>query len=97
MSHPAFSFHDITKRFGPIVANSKVSFSVEKGSLHGVVGENGAGKSTIMKILYGLYEPDEGYIELGGEKTRITSPLQAIRHKIGMVHQHFMLVPTLTV
>ena len=65
--------------------------------MHTLLGENGAGKSTLMKILYGLYLPDEGTIELNGERVDITSPTDAIRQGIGMIHQHFMLVPTLTV
>lgn len=93
---PRFSVSQITKRFGNVVANDEVSFSVQRGSIHGVVGENGAGKSTIMKILYGMYPPDRGSIVLDGELTSFTSPRDAIAKGIGMVHQHFMLVPTLT-
>lgn len=93
----AFSFHGITKRFGSVLASDSVSFAVEKGSIHGVVGENGAGKSTIMKILYGLYVPDAGEIRVEERAQNITDPLHAISLGIGMVHQHFMLVPTLSV
>lgn len=96
MSH-AFSFHAITKRFGAVTANDSVSFSVETGSIHGVVGENGAGKSTIMKVLYGMYHPEGGTLSVKGKEERIRDPLHAISLGIGMVHQHFMLVPTLRV
>jgi len=92
-----FSFTNITKTFGPVTANQDVSFSVKKGSIHGVVGENGAGKSTIMKILYGMFPPDSGTLSFDGQPVTITSPHKAISLGIGMVHQHFMLVPTLTV
>lgn len=90
-------FVRISKRFGQVQANHEVSFGIRTGSLHGVAGENGAGKSTIMKALYGLHPPDSGEILLRGESARIDSPLEAIRLGIGMVHQHFMLVPTLSV
>ncbi|MFN8035128.1 MAG: ABC transporter ATP-binding protein [Acidimicrobiia bacterium] len=87
----------ITKRFPGVVANRDVSFSVETGEIHGLLGENGAGKSTLMKILYGLVQPDEGSIEIGGREVTIRSPRHALELGIGMVHQHFMLVPTMTV
>src|SRR5476651_2196495 len=96
-SPPDFAFRDIRKTFGNVTANSDVTFEVAHNTIHGVVGENGAGKSTIMKILYGLYEPDEGEIFVRGEKVVIPSPQAAIALGIGMVHQHFMLVPTMTV
>lgn len=92
-----FSFKQITKRFGSVLANEEVSFAVQKGTIHGVVGENGAGKSTIMKILYGMYTPDSGTIHFKGQPKEISDPEAAIALGIGMVHQHFMLVPTLTV
>lgn len=88
---------NITKRFGKVVANSNVNLSILRGEVHGIVGENGAGKSTLMKILYGLYHPDAGEIILCGEKILKNNPQNAIKHGIGMVHQHFMLVPPLTV
>src|SRR5512137_1344543 len=87
----------ITKRFPGVLANDHVSFELEKGEIHALLGENGAGKSTLMNILYGLYQPDEGEIRIGDKLTRITSPHDAIAQGVGMVHQHFMLVPPLTV
>jgi simple sugar transport system ATP-binding protein len=87
----------ITKRFPGVLANDHVSFSLQKGEIHALLGENGAGKSTLMNILYGLYQQDEGEIRLDGQPIRITNPHDAIAHGIGMVHQHFMLVPPLTV
>jgi general nucleoside transport system ATP-binding protein len=87
----------ITKRFPGVLANDHVDFSLEKGTIHALLGENGAGKSTLMNILYGLYQPDEGEICINGFPTRIVSPHDAISQGIGMVHQHFMLVPPLTV
>jgi ABC-type uncharacterized transport system ATPase subunit len=88
---------DITKRFPGVLANDHVNFTLEKGEIHALLGENGAGKSTLMNILYGLYQPDEGEISINGEPRRITTPHDAIAQGIGMVHQHFMLVPPLTV
>jgi len=88
---------NITKRFPGVIANDKVNFDVHSGEVHALLGENGAGKSTLMKILYGLYQPEEGQIRLDGEEIQITSPLDSIRLGIGMIHQHFMLVESLTV
>ncbi|MBC7797739.1 MAG: ABC transporter ATP-binding protein [Pyrinomonadaceae bacterium] len=88
---------NITKKFGGIVANDDVSIAVKGGTIHAIVGENGAGKSTIMKIAYGLYKPDSGEIFVNGEFANINSPADAIRLKIGMVHQHFMLIETMSV
>jgi simple sugar transport system ATP-binding protein len=88
---------DITKRFPGLTANDRISLSVNRGEIHGLLGENGAGKTTLMNVLYGLYHADEGEIILDGRLVRIASPRQAIAHGIGMVHQHFMLVPTLSV
>ena len=87
----------ITKHFPGVLANDKVDFDVKAGEVHTLLGENGAGKSTLMKILYGLYQPDGGNIYWNDQPIRITSPAHAIEQGIGMIHQHFMLVPTLTV
>lgn len=87
----------IVKRFPGVVANDHVDFDVHRGEIHTLLGENGAGKSTLMKILYGLHRPDEGEILIDGRPVEIDSPGKAIRLGIGMIHQHFMLVPTLTV
>lgn len=94
---PLLSMHNITKTFPGVLANDDVSFDVHSGEVHTLLGENGAGKSTLMKILFGLYQPDSGEIRLRGEVAAITSPTSAIEQRVGMVHQHFMLVPTLTV
>lgn len=87
----------ITKRFGPLVANDSISISVESGQIHALLGENGAGKSTLMNVLYGLYDPDEGEIFINDEPMRFNGPGDAVAAGIGMVHQHFMLVPVFTV
>ena len=97
MTTPLLEMHNITKRFPGVLANDNVSFDVLPGEVHTLLGENGAGKSTLMKILFGLYLPDEGEILLRGETAAISSPTSAIEQRVGMVHQHFMLVPTLTV
>ena len=81
----------ISKSFGPVLANEDVSFRVQRGTIHGIVGENGAGKSTAMKLLYGMCRPDAGQIRMGGQNRSWKSPADAIRAGIGMVHQHFML------
>src|SRR5829696_450595 len=88
---------NITKTFGDVVANNDVSINVHKGTIHAIVGENGAGKSTIMRIAYGFYKADSGEILVDGKPTAIKNPYDAIAHGIGMVHQHFMLVDTMTV
>ena len=80
-----------------MLANDHVDFDVNAGEVHALLGENGAGKSTLMRQLYGLYQPDEGEILIDGEPHVFHSPADAIRAGIGMIHQHFMLVPTLTV
>ena len=88
---------NITKTFGDVVANNDVSFTVTKGTIHAIVGENGAGKSTVMRIAYGFYNADSGEIFVDGKKVDIRTPQDAIRLGIGMVHQHFMLVDTMSV
>ena len=88
---------DIVKRFPGVIANDRVCLTVKAGEVHALLGENGAGKTTLMRVLYGIHQPDEGRILIDGKPVSITSPAEAIRHGIGMVHQHFMLVPTLTV
>ena len=93
----ALELRGITKRFGRIVANDGVDFDLRAGEVHALLGENGAGKSTLMSILYGLYHPDEGEMIVRGEPVRIDSPRRAIDLGIGMVHQHFMLIPVMTV
>ncbi|MCW6507408.1 ABC transporter ATP-binding protein [Lichenifustis flavocetrariae] len=93
----AIELEGIDKSFGAVHANRNVTLSVAAGSIHGIVGENGAGKSTLMSILYGFYEADAGEIRVGGTPVKIGSSRQAIAHGIGMVHQHFMLVDTLSV
>ncbi len=88
---------NITKRFDKTLANDDVTFRVRRGEVHALIGENGAGKSTLMNILYGLIKPDAGRILLGGKPLTLNSPKDAIQKGIGMVHQHFMLAPSLTV
>jgi len=87
----------ITKRFGSLVANDSIDLTVEPGEIHALLGENGAGKSTLMNVLYGLYRPDEGNIVIDGTKQEFRGPGDAIAAGIGMVHQHFMLIPVFTV
>ena len=94
---PAVELRGITKAFPGVVANDHIDFSAEKAEIHGLLGENGAGKTVLMSILYGLYRPDEGKILVKGEEVEMDSPAKAMRLGIGMVHQHFMLVPSLTV
>ena len=94
---PAAEMRGITKRFPRVTANDGVDLTLQKGEIHAVVGENGAGKSTLMKILYGMLRPDAGTMRLDGREVRFGSPAEAIAAGIGMVHQHFMLVPPLTV
>ena len=95
--NPIIQLKNVTKIFPGVVANDHISFDVEKGTIHTLAGENGAGKSTLMNIIYGLYQPDEGEILINGEPVRFTSSRDSIAHKIGMVHQHFMLITKLTV
>ncbi len=93
----AVELRNIIKKFPGVVANDDVSLFVEQGDIHGLIGENGAGKSTLMNILYGFTHPDSGVINLFGKETKIASPHNAIQQGIGMVHQHYMLMPNLTV
>ena len=104
VSHPAalkriqrVEMCDIVKRFPGVLANDRICFDVNAGEVHALLGENGAGKSTLMRQLYGLYKPNEGEILIDGKPQVFHSPADAIRAGIGMIHQHFMLVPTLTV
>src|SRR3954467_6889630 len=87
----------ITKRFPGIVANDHIDLDLRRGEVHALLGENGAGKSTLMNVLYGLYRPDEGETLLDGEPVMLKSSKDAIERGIGMVHQHFMLIPVMTV
>ena len=87
----------LTKRFGPVVANDDVSLTLDAGEIVGLLGENGAGKSTLVKMLFGIYAPDSGEIFFDGKPANISDPGDAIAQGIGMVHQHFQLVPPLTV
>lgn len=93
----AVEMRDIVKRFPGVLANDRVSFDVHAGEIHALLGENGAGKSTLMRVLYGLYQPESGEILFDGRPQAIRSPADAIRLRVGMVHQHFMLVDALTV
>ncbi|MCR4405407.1 MAG: ABC transporter ATP-binding protein [Anaerolineae bacterium] len=94
---PVLEVRNITKRFPGVLANDHISFSLARGEILAFLGENGAGKTTLMNILYGLYTQDEGQIFLNGQEVRIHTPGDAIAHGIGMVHQHFMLIPVMTV
>jgi simple sugar transport system ATP-binding protein len=87
----------ITKRFGSLTANDAIDLAVGDGEIHAILGENGAGKSTLMNVVYGLLQPDEGSISVDGREIKINSPLDALAAGIGMVHQHFMLIPVFTV
>jgi simple sugar transport system ATP-binding protein len=88
---------EMTKKFGPVVANDRISLTIEPGQIHALLGENGAGKSTLMNLLYGLYTPDAGQIVIDGVNVSFQSPRDAMAAGIGMVHQHFMLVPVFSV
>jgi simple sugar transport system ATP-binding protein len=93
----ALELRGITKKFPGALANDRVDFDLKRGEVHALLGENGAGKSTLMNVLYGLYHPDEGEIVVNGEVVKMSSPREAISRGIGMVHQHFMLIPVMTV
>jgi len=94
---PILELRGITKRFPGVLANDHIDLTLNRGEIHALLGENGAGKSTLMNILYGLYAPDEGEIIVDGQTIQVSSPKDAIEAGIGMVHQHFMLVPVFTV
>ena len=97
MAHaPIIKMHRISKQFGQVQANDSVDFTLQRGEIHAIVGENGAGKSTLMKILYGLYQPDTGKIFVNGSRVNIPSPRRAMRLGLGMVQQHFTLIPVFT-
>lgn len=97
MPTPYVSLHNLTKRFGSLVANGAVSLALYKGEVLALLGENGAGKTTLTKMLFGIYQPDEGEILVEGQPVRFRSPADAIAHGIGFVSQHFSLVPSFTV
>ena len=94
---PALEMRGITKRYPGVLANDHIDLDVRPGEIHALLGENGAGKTTLMNILYGLAQPDAGDILIDGEAVKIADATQAIPRGINMVHQHFMLVPVLTV
>ena len=96
MAPPIIEMHGISKRFGHVQANDDVDFTLRRGEIHAIVGENGAGKSTLMKILYGLYQPDAGEVFVDGRSETISSPRRAMRLGLGMVQQHFTLIPVFT-
>ena len=94
----ALKMENITKIYpNGFVANKGITFSVQQGEIHALVGENGAGKTTLMKVLFGMEQPQEGAIYVNEKKVKISSPLEAISLGVGMVHQHFMLLPSMTV
>lgn len=97
MKEPVIEMRNITKRFGDVIANEDVNLSLYPGEIHALLGENGAGKSTLMNVLTGIYKPNSGEIYYQGKKVSIKSPKQAVEMGIGMVHQHFRLIPTLSV
>jgi ABC-type uncharacterized transport system ATPase subunit len=94
---PILELHGITKRFPGTLANDHIDITLNKGEILAILGENGAGKTTLMNILYGLYKPDEGDIFIKGKKVVVESPIDSIKSGVGMVHQHFMLIPVFTV
>ena len=97
MNTAAVSLSEVSRKFGEFWANREISLEIRSGSIHAIVGENGAGKSTLTRMIYGLLPPTSGSISVRGQLVRFTSPRQAIAAGIGMVHQHFMLIPDLTV
>ena len=88
----AVEFINISKKFGKFPANDDISLSIENNTVHCILGENGAGKSTLMKILFGMYMPDSGRMKIYNKEVNFNSPHEAIKKKIGMVHQNFMLI-----
>jgi len=94
--NPVVKLVNITKTFGDVVADDKVNFELLPGEIHGLLGENGAGKTTLMNVLYGLHQPDSGEIYIRGQLQTVSSPHKAIELGVGMVHQHFMQVATMT-
>src|SRR2546428_12101834 len=94
---PVLELRGVTKQFPGVLANDHIDFDLRDGEVHALLGENGAGKSTLMNIVYGLYSADEGEIVIKGEPVKLSSPHDAIDRGIGMVHQHFMLIPVMTV
>lgn len=94
---PALEMRGITKRYPGVVANDHIDLDVRRGEIHALLGENGAGKTTLMNVLYGLARPDAGRILLDGQAVQIAGPADAIARGISMVHQHFMLIPVLSV
>ncbi len=94
---PVLELCGITKRFPGVLANDHIDLTLEEGEILALLGENGAGKTTLMNILYGLYQPDQGEIIVRGNKVAVHSPSDAIAVGVGMVHQHFMLIPVFTV
>jgi simple sugar transport system ATP-binding protein len=94
---PVLEARGLTKRFPGVLANDRVDLTLMRGEVHTLLGENGAGKTTLMNMLYGLYHPDEGEILVNGELVKMESPSEAIAKGIGMVHQHFMLIPVMSV
>src|SRR6188474_2758041 len=94
---PAVEMRGIVKRFPGVLANDHVDFELRAGEIHALLGENGAGKSTLMSILAGLYKPDAGTILVHGQPVHFRSPRDAIAHGLGMIHQHFSLIPSQTV
>ena len=94
---PRLAVRRLSKRFGALTANDDISLTINPGELHCLLGENGAGKSTFSACLYGLLQPDAGEIEIDGVPVELTSPARAIASGVGMVHQHFVLVPSFTV
>ncbi|WP_255374459.1 ATP-binding cassette domain-containing protein [Tissierella sp. P1] len=97
MDEKLLRLRNVSKQFPGVLANDNINLDIRKGEIHAIIGENGAGKSTLMNILYGLHQPTTGEIYFNGNAVKLTSPLDAIGLGIGMVHQHFMLVPSFTV